>query len=210
MTDSQASTGALDDIGYLRALAEQGHQAPLLGGRFAVMWGVLVSAALIFQWLVLTARLPVHQSSLAFSWIGMALVGGLGSAFLVRSLRDKPGTGSVGNRAEHYVWGAGGTAIFVYFIAVIAGFNVGNVSSAVFDTIMPMAFCIYGVCYITTGGLSGNRALLGIAGLCFIGAIGTGAFMGQPIAALVAAVFVVLTTIIPGIVQMRSEPAQIV
>ncbi|PHS27355.1 MAG: hypothetical protein COA85_05315 [Robiginitomaculum sp.] len=199
-----------NDIEYLRALAEEGRHAPLLGGRFAVMWGALVAAALVTQWLVLTGQAPFGPGALIFVWSGVGILGWLGSAVLGRSLKSKPGVGSIGNRAESAVWSAGGFAIFVYVLAVIAAVYIGKTDYQIFNTIMMVAFSIYGICYFTTGGLSGNRSMYLIGALCFVAAIVNGALINQPIAYLVDAGFVVLVTVIPGALQMRAEPAQTV
>ncbi len=210
MADLKMTEETANDLGYLRNLAEAGQHAPLLGGRFAIMWGVLFSAALITQWLVLTGQAPFGSDKLGFVWIGMIITGWIGSTLLVRSLKGKPGAGSVGNRAESVVWSAGGFAIFVYWLAVMASVLVGKADYVIFDTILIVAFCIYGICYFATGGLSGNRSMYVIGALCFIAAIINGALIHQPLAYLISAGFVVLVTIVPGIISMRQEPSQIV
>jgi len=202
------SEDTINDLEYLRTLAEEGQKAPLLGGRFAVMWGVLVASALMTQWLVLTGQAPFGPSALVFVWTGVGVLGWIGSVILGRSLRGKPGTGSVGNRAESAVWSAGGFAIFIYVLAVIAAVYIGKANYGIFNTIMMVAFSIYGICYFTTGGLSGNRNMYLVGALCFVAAIINGALINQPVVYLVDAGFVVLVTVLPGALQMRAEPAQ--
>jgi hypothetical protein len=210
MAKPEIANALADDLDYLRTLAEDGQQAPLLGGRFAVMWGVLVALALATQWLALTGQAPFRPEALIFVWSGMGVLGWLGSAILGRSLRGKPGTGSIGNRAEGAVWPAGGFAIFIYVLAVIAAVYIGKADYKIFNTIMMVAFSIYGICYFTTGGLSGKRSMYIIGAFCFVAAIINGALINQPIVYLVDAGFVVLVTVIPGALQMRAEPSQII
>lgn len=210
MEKSQTAQDALNDLGYLRALAEGGRNAPLLGGRFAVMWGILVSSALVLNWMILAGHTNFDPQAVLFVWLGMGGIGAIGSVILGRSLQDKPGCGSFSNQVESTVWSAGGFSIFIYWLAIMAGVLFGKANYEAFASIMVMAFCIYGVCYFTTAKLSQNRAIYGIAALCFIAAIISGALINQAISFLIAAIFVVLTTVIPGIISMRREPAQII
>ncbi|MDQ7019890.1 MAG: hypothetical protein Q9M33_12095 [Robiginitomaculum sp.] len=198
------------DLKYMKSLAKEGQQAPLLGGRFTVLWGTLVAIALFTQWLVLTGQAPFGPEALIYVWSGIGVLGWLGSAVLGRSLRGKPGTGSIGNRAESAVWSAGGFAIFIYVLAVIAAVYVGKAHYGIFNTIMMVAFSIYGICYFTTGGLAGNRNMYVIGALCFVAAIINGALINQPIVYLIDTGFVVLVTVIPGALQMRAEPSPVV
>ncbi|PHS24124.1 MAG: hypothetical protein COA84_09785 [Robiginitomaculum sp.] len=210
MTKQKMAEEAASDLEYLKNLAIEGQQAPLLGGRFAVMWGVLVALALVIQWLALSGQAPFGPEVLFIVWSSIGVLGWIGSAVLGRSLKGKPGTGSVGNRAESAVWSAGGVAIFVYVLAVITAVYFGKADYLIFNTIMMVAFSIYGVCYFTTGNLSGNRNMYFIGALCFVATIVNGALINQPVAYLVAAGFVVLVTVIPGMLYIRAEPSQTV
>ncbi len=209
MTDLEMAKEAASDLGYLRDLAEEGRHAPLMGGRFAVMWGVLISAVLLGHWMIVTGQTSLGHGAIGYLWVGMVIIGGIGSAILGRSMKGKPGVGSVGNRAENAVWMASGFAIMAYWLAILAGLIVGKADMGILDTIMIMAFSIYGICYVTVGSLSGNRGMYGFAGLCFVAAIVNGALIHQPVAYLVAAIFVVLTTIVPGLLSIRREPSSI-
>ncbi len=210
MTKSETINATTEDLGYLRAMAEEGQKAPLLGGRFAVLWGTLVALALFTQWLVLTDQAPFGPEALIFVWSSIGVLGWLGSMILGRSLRGKPGTGSVGNRAESAVWSSGGFAIFIYVLSVIAAVYIGKANYGIFNTIMMVAFSIYGICYFTTGSLSGNRSMYFIGALCFLATLINGALISQAVVYLVDAGFVVLVTVIPGALQMRAEPSQVV
>ncbi len=210
MTELEIAKEAANDLDYLRTLAEEGRHAPLMGGRFAIMWGALISAALLIQWMIITNQTPFDTNVIGIVWLAIVIMGSIGSAVLGSTMKGKPGVGSIGNRAENIVWMAAGFAILAYWLAILAGIFMGKAEHAILDTIMMMSFSIYGICYITTGSLSGNHSMYGFALLCFIAAIINGALIHQPTAYLVAAGFVILTTIVPGIIAIRREPAQIV
>jgi hypothetical protein len=210
MTELEMAKEAATDLEYLKSLAKEGQQAPLLGGRYALMWGTLTAAALFTEWLALTGQIPLAQNMLGLIWLVMGVTGGILSAVLGMQLRGKPGVGSTGNRVSQLVWTAGGIAIFVYVMSIVGGVVFGKGNNGDFDTIMPMAFCIYAVSYFTTGSLTKNRGMVAIAMLAFVATLTTGTLLHQPIAYLVAAVFVVLTSVIPGFFMMRAEPSKIV
>jgi hypothetical protein len=210
MTKQEMAGTAENDLDYLRALAEEGQHAPLLGGRFALLWGILLSLTLTTHWLALTHRIPLGIENIGLAWFTMGITGGVISAFLGNRLRLKPGAGSVGNRVSQHAWTMSGWAIFTYAISIVIGRVFGEATNADFDSIMPMAFCIYAIAYFTTGKLSGNKNMTFIAAIALIGAAITGALIHQSEAYLVATLFVVLTSVIPGIIMMRREPAQTV
>ena len=209
MTSEKTGT-MVADVEYMRNLAEAGQSAPLLGGRFSVLWGVLVSIATLSEWLILSHRVGVGADKIGLIWLATGLIGGAISVVLGRSLRGKPGFGSIGNRASQIVWSAGGGAIVVYVMGVVAAVVTGKGVAGDFDTIMPMAFCIYGVAYLTTAAMSGIGFMKAAAGLSFVAALVTGALIHQPVVYLVATVFVFLTAVVPGLVMMRAEPPTVV
>ncbi len=198
------------DLEYMRTLAEEGTQAPLLGGRFSLMWGTLVAFACLAEWLILSHRVSWGPDKIGLIWLAIGVFGGALSVILARSMRGKPGFGSIGNRTSKTVWSVGGFAIFVYVMAMVAAAVMGKAVASDFDTIMPMAFCVYGIAYFTSGNLSGNGAMKAVAALAFLAALATGALMHQPVAYLAAAIFVVLTAVLPGAWLMRQEPAALV
>ncbi len=209
MTDKHAEALA-DDIAYMRTLAAEGVQAPLLGGRFSLMWGVLVACATFAEWLILSDRVAWGANRIGLIWLAIGVLGSALSALLARSMRGKPGFGSVGNRVSKTVWSIGGLAIFIYVMGIVIAAMTGRGLASDFDTIMPMAFCVYGIAYFTTGSLAGNGAMKAVAGLSFLATLATAALLHQPVAYLAASAFVVLTAVLPGIWMMRHEPAALV
>ncbi len=199
-----------DDIAYVRDLAEAGERAPLLGGRFLAMWGTLVSLAYFLHYAT-TANLFGWPSE-AFAWIwGTFLVFGVaGQAILVRSIRNKPGGNSVGNRSEATVWMAGGFALFAYFAAlIIKSFQTG-VTAPGFESSLPIVFAIYGVGLITTGimGKAKVQTYAGFGALVMI--VLAIWFDGTSEIWAVAALGAFLTVLVPGLIMMRQEPKSVI
>lgn len=195
-----------DDIDYLKTMAQRGGVAPQLGGRMALWWGGLVVVALLAHWGALTGALPLAPEYIGLIWMIFGIVGGIGAALIGRTLKGKPGAGAVNNRVASIVWTADALIIFLYAISVAIAVIAADAPLILFDTIMPLAFAAYAVAHYTIGRISGHRWEIALAGVSAIGVLITMVLVGRPEAYLAAAVFVVLTSIIPGILQMRAEP----
>ena len=199
-----------DDLAYVRDLAEAGQQAPLLGGRFLAFWGAMTSAAYFLHYSISAEWLGWPDTAYAWVW-GLFIIGGLiGQTLLVFSIRNKPGSNSVGNRSEATVWMAGGFALFAYFATLIVKSAVTGETAAGFETSLPLVFAIYGTGLITSG-LMGKVNTLTYAGygafvmialaIWFEGTIETWA---------VASLGAFTTVLIPGLILLRNEPKSVV
>lgn len=203
-------TSLSDDLAYVRDLAEAGERAPLLGGRFLTMWGALVSIAYALHYA--TAANLFGWPDLAFAWIwgSFMVLGVAGQAIMVRSIRNKPGGNSVGNRSEATVWMAGGFALFAYFIALILKSFQTGVTAPGFETSLPIVFAIYGVGLITTGimGKAKVQTYAGFGALAMI-VLATW-FEGTVEIWAVAALGAFLTVFVPGLIMLRQEPKSVI
>ena len=94
----------LADLDYVSAIAKDGATTPLLGGPIGLMWGVLVSVALMGMWAILTRIINVPYNVIWIIWVAFAVIGGFGSAILGKRIDNKVGANSVANRVESYVW----------------------------------------------------------------------------------------------------------
>lgn len=199
-----------EDLAYVRDLAEAGERAPLLGGRFLAMWGALVSVAYFLHYAT-TANL-FGWSAEAFAWIwGTFLVLGIGGqAILVRSIRNKPGGNSVGNRSEATVWMAGGFALFAYFLALILKSFQTGVAAPGFENSLPIVFAIYGVGLITTG-IMGKTKIQTYAGFGALAMIVLSIWFADTAEIwAVASLGAFLTVLVPGLIMMRQEPKSVI
>ena len=52
-----------DDIAYMKALAQEGRQAPLLGGSILIAAGVIFGLASLGQWALLRGLLPLDRGA---------------------------------------------------------------------------------------------------------------------------------------------------
>jgi hypothetical protein len=203
MTDSARAPA--DDIDYVRRLAESGAHAPLLGGRFMLWWGLLLTAAYLAHHLALNGVIGDGDSIFAWIWAGFSIAGVLGQVVLVRGMPLKAGAGSAGNRAARSVWLAAPAAIasMVVGSAIAAGTGAGP---AAFDWIVPVAFAVYACALVVTGSLARNRVTLaaGIGAVIMVGAFT--AIILSPERYLLAAAGVAVTVFLPGLLLLLAEP----
>lgn len=196
---------SLDDLAYVRQVAESGARAPLLGGRFMAWWGLLVAIAWTLHHFALAGAIGDPDTIFGFIWMGFAIIGVAGQFVLVRTMPSKSGSGSAGNRASRSAWVAAAFAI----VAVVIGSAVAAQSGAgpaTFDWTVPVAFSVYACALIVTGSLAGNRTVI-VAGAGAIAMAGIfTAFILAPERYLVAAAGVALTVMLPGLLLLRGEP----
>ena len=201
---------ARDDAAYIRGVSEAARGAPLLGGRFLVFWGLLVGAAWTGQWAVLSGAFGLPAWSLGVLWGAFGVIAGVGMTLLVRGVARKPGRGAVGNRVEASVWTGAGLGLFSYAGAVIVAGLLGALPSVVaYDSILGVAFVVYAVAFLATAAASGQAWLRGFAALSFTGAGIVPFFLGQPVLYLVSAVIVLAVAVVPGVILLRREPADL-
>lgn len=200
----------INDLDYVKTLAEEGRNTPLVGGRVGLWWGVLLCAALLIHWMIITGRIDTAPQSLALLWIGFGVIGMIGSTVLGRTLAGKPGGTSATNRTAYAIWTGNTLFLFVYGFSagLSAGFGYNDFS--IMNTMMPVAFGLYGLTAYVTSKISGERWLMipGLIGLAFVP---LSLFMlRSPNLFLVAIAGIIMTIIIPDIIHLRREPKTIV
>ncbi len=203
-------TPLADDIAFVRQIAEEGQTTPSLSGRFQIMWGVLVTAALICHWLAMKGMFFVSIDYIGAVWLGVGVLGGIFSALLGRSLRDKPGGSSAGNQAQQAAWPITGAGLFLYAIAAAYAVVVRGQPIVLFDTIMPVAFFGYALNEAMAARLFRRRQSYVICLVALAFSAMSLVFVGTAEVYLVAAFGVALTQLVPGIAAMRNEPRTIV
>lgn len=198
------------DIAYLRDLAEAGQSAPFVGGRMMVWWGGLSSLTMVIHWAIYAQYIPLGQSALLPLWLSYIVIGSIGSALLSRGLKAKPGAGSMNNRLTSTLWPSAGLAIMGYFIGVLIGTWTGLLNPIMFNTILPAALLAYTIAWMTTALIAKQKALFIPAAIAFIGVPVSVAFVATPHVYLITALVIFLSTLIPGVLQMRAEPQAVV
>lgn len=196
----------LSDLSYARTLAEEGRQAPLIGGSYLVLFGVLLAAAYVAHWAVLTGQVVMNPG---WIWLSFGVLAFAGSMALRMRVRRMPGASAIGNRAERIVWRGVSIAILVVVFGAIVQANLFG-QFTVINVIMAAGFGLYGVALYATAEIGGHRWLAAFAYLAWLISGVLWAFMNEPWAYLVAAGGVLAVLLIPGVISMRAEPSKTV
>lgn len=199
-----------DDLAYVRDLAEAGQQAPLLGGRFLAFWGLLTTIAYFLHFAIAANLFGWPEVAYAWVWGGFLVAGLTGQAVLGYTIRNKPGSQSVGNRSEATVWMAGGFALSAYFGTLIVKSILIGAPADGFETSLPVVFAVYGTALITSG-VMGRVKTLTYAGFAALFMVALAIwFSGTDLTWAVASLGAFLTVLLPGLALMRDEPESVI
>jgi len=195
------------DIAWMRRLAEEGRDAPLLNGPIMVAAGVIFGAANGLQWAIQARVLVVDPMVQLWVWLGAGAVFAVALFLLIRRASRKPGYGSYGNKAVGAAWSGLGFGIFVMWLSLMAvGFRTGDWTMM---WAMPSVVATaYGSAWIVSGAMAGRRWMTATGLLAYAGAVLFGALIGNVALYLAFAAFMVATALVPGLVLMRQEPAE--
>jgi hypothetical protein len=202
MTDSSNT-----DLDYLRNVAESGAQAPLIGGRFLVIWGGLAVIACVAHWSILAAVIPIEPQYVGAVWLAYGVIGLLANFVAARGLSTKPGIGSIGNRVYRVAWQYVGIGIGLYLAGVLFSVTALDASPVLFDSILTIALFGYSIAFAVTAALSSEKWLYGPAWMSIAGAALSPAFYGRPELYLLIAAIILFAAVVPGMRLMGKEPA---
>ena len=203
-TDTTIRDRQIADLDYATRIAREGAHTPLLGGPIGLLWGVLIAAATLLQYLILEQVLAVPLYTLGFLWIAFAVVGGLGSWLLGRRIEAAPGANSTANRVEGYVWTLFAAMLGALVAGILLDQLIGGGGARLWDFIIPATFAGQGLAYGVVAKLSGLRwlHLASFAGFVFGAATVTA--VGENIIYLIASVGAVLTVVLPSLRTMKA------
>ncbi len=204
MTDGMQ--GLRDDVAFMRGLAEQGRNAPLLGGSIAAAAGLLFGGTSLLTYARLAGWVDTPVSVLNWVWMGAFFLFMLVLIGVSRATRARSGRNSTANQASGAAWGGVGFAIFAIFGAFI--FASARTQEWIIMTMLcPVILALYGAAWSVAGAMSGKMWMKGVAGLALVLAVATGWLAGEAEQYLLYAVALFATALIPGLVMMRQARA---
>ncbi|NNC37377.1 MAG: hypothetical protein EX271_05590 [Acidimicrobiales bacterium] len=203
-------TEILNDLEYVKSMAEEGRTTPLLGGRIGLMWGVLLAITFFGHWAIISGTAGLPQSALGILWLSYAIIGGIGNALLGRSLQGKPGISSVGNRTENAVWVSFVLMMIACFIGIVLNMVFNDTTPAMFDMMVCIGFAGQIIAYLVIGTMSHERSQRIPGLLAVLATIVSFALLGKPELYLAASIAVIFTIIVPSLGQIRKEPKAVV
>jgi hypothetical protein len=202
------------DAAYVRALAEEGAEAPLVGGVLYVIWGLVIAVASLVGFLNAYGIVAMPLVGGVRYWLAAFILGWLATFAFGRRVIGKPGALTVGNRTAAAAWLAVGVFLSLFWIAaMIFGGRLrtaGVEPQVIFGLMFPVAFGVYGIAFYATAvaaRLSWMRGFALAAWLFFLAAL---YHVGDARQLLVGAAGSLICAVLPGFLLMRQEPSEIV
>lgn len=202
------------ELAYVRSLAEEGRDAPLIGGVYYVLWGGLMGVAALIFYLSVTGVLPIGRAGLLAPWIVAGVVGWIVSLSLGRRGGAKPGALTLGNRTASATWLAVGLFMTAFWIAMMfvhddfVAFGVPRYF--LFSMMFPVAFGLYGVAFFATAVAARAPWLKYFAYLSWAFSVGAMFLAGSDTQFLLGSAGCFACATLPGALLMRAEPKEIV
>lgn len=202
MTDqNQAIRG---DIAFMRALAEDGREGPMVGGSILVLFGVVYAgASLLTSYAIGTglARQPLFFPIVWFGATALAM-----AVLLAMKLRQPRKVGAT--RAAGLAWAAAAWTICAIIASLmLIGLRTGDWN--IMEAMAPVVLAIYGGAWFIAGQVSSQKWLNLVAFGAFIIAGVNAWFVTDPTNMfLVYAASLIALLVAPGVVLMRQAGPQ--
>lgn len=203
------------EIAYVKTLAEEGRNAPLVGGALYLIWGLVIGVAALATWLRAAGvvSLPEFIGDTIF-WVVAIAAGWALSFFIGPKLGAKPGALTVGNKTAKAAWFGVGVFLLIYWLALIAlegRFAAAGVPpDAMFGTMFPVVFGVYGIAFHTTASAARLDWMRGFAIAAWIFSVASLYYLSDATQLLIAAAGSFICAALPGLLLMRREPSDIV
>ena len=203
-----------DEIAYVRSLAEEGRNAPLVGGASYVVWGLSICAAALTQFADSMGVIRLDRGLGWAPWI-LAFALGWGFSFWFGPRRHrKPGSRTVGNRTAGSAWFAVGIFISGFFATLFLVHDryaaAGVPDYFLFSLMFPVAFGLYGVAFFASATAARLDWLRWFAAAAWAFAFAGLFLLDSPYQMLLAAIGIFASAVVPGLILMRREPSDIV
>jgi hypothetical protein len=208
MTDDQMQT-MRDDIAYMKALAQEGRQAPILGGSILVASGTIYGLASLVHGAAAAGILKLQGLQVLWVWLGATALFMTVMVLLIGRTKRQAGLRSAANRAARAVWASVGGSIFVLG-ASIAVLTWKFPHSAEGMLIPSIILALWGTGWAVQAAMAQSAWMRLVAIAAWIAAPIMAFFAGQPAQFVAYAAALVVCGIIPGLVMIRQEPSDIV
>lgn len=202
-----------EDMARARALAEEGRQAPLIGGVIYVVWGMMIALCLLLNWAIGTRVLALSNWAVPAIWfVGMGTAGLVSSA-IGRRLALRSGAVGIGNSVSTKVWNASGaflglfSAILFLNLLVLSPHSKGSNIGFGFAIFQPVCFGVYAVAMAASAEAAKSDLLKTFSKIAFGAMVVTAALIGRSEQLLAGAASALVVLVLPGLILMRRESA---
>ena len=205
---------ASNDLAYVRAIAEEGRNAPLTGGLMIVWWGSVIGIAALVQY---SSDIGVVKWPVGMLWrwsIALAFGWGVGHFVQQKFVTNVPGGTTFGNKTAAAAWIGVGVFMTVYFLAIIAAMYVlrddGFPVHYLFASMFPVAFGLFGVTYLVTS-VAANQPWMRYVAVFSWGLMVAMIFaVNTKHGNLLAALGCFGSAVVPGLILMRQQPSDVI
>lgn len=202
------------EIAYVKTLAEEGRNAPLVGGVLYVIWGAAIGIAALLSYFQYSGAIALPFVGGIWFWVAALGVGWAASFTIGRSAGAKPGALTVGNKTASAAWFAIGVFMSAFWVAAMlfqGRFrSVGIEPTLIFGLMFPIAYGLYGIAFYATAVAARLDWMRGFAAAAWVFSIASLYFIGDTKQFLVGAAGSLVCAIFPGVLLMRREPSDIV
>jgi len=190
------------DLAFLRALAEAGHEAPLMAGPSLIAGGAWFAAASLVHWLIAARILEASPAGYFYAWIGAAV--GFAATLVVLHRRDRHRSETTNNRAVNAAWSAVGCGIGIFWMGLaIISWRSGN--NFVWVTMPLLVLTVYGVAWWVASALTQQRWMKLTTAITFASVLLAALLHDTHHLYLFYAASLVVTALIPGLVLLRQD-----
>lgn len=202
------------DLAYVKALAEEGRDTPLVNGVYYVIWGGVIGAAALIdfaeavRWISLgpVGDMPLWVAAFVLGWT-LAMVFG-------RRASVKPGAATLGNKASSAVWLAVGLFVTLFWISLMFAHDnytaIGIPAYFLFNLMFPVSFGLFGVALFATAAAARAQWMRYFAFAAWGFSVACLFLLSSVYQPLVAGIGVLTCAFLPGVILMRSEPSDVV
>lgn len=192
--------GLRDDVAFMRALAEEGRSAPMIGGSMMASAGLIFGIASLVFYAELTGALDLPGTGLIWL-VAMVLYAVIGISIILR-IRRQPGYNAAANQATGAAWSSVGYTIFAVWVAfALATVRTGE--EVIMYMFSPVIIALYGLAWSVAAAIARKPWMHAIAITAFVAAAATAWYAGEPEMFLVYTAALVLTALAPGLYLMR-------
>lgn len=195
--------GLREDVAFMRTLAEEGRDAPLLGGSILVAAGLTFTPAALAHWAALRGWWGETPAAVNWPWLIAAAVFLVCLYVIVRRLRSGSGVFSAANRA----FGAASSGIGLATFALFPAFMLASMRTGewiIMSMYPPVILAGWGALWFVAAEVSGRVWFRIVGGAAFLLAVVTAAFAGSAEQYLLYAVAIIVAALLPGLALMRQ------
>lgn len=203
-----------DDLAYVKALAEEGRDTPLVGGFYYALWGGLVGLAALIDFSIDISGYKAPPLVQFAPFVSVFVIGWVVSIWHGKTIGAKPGATTLGNRTAGAAWTAVGifiTAIWFTLFFVHDNYTQTGVRPYfLFNLMFPLSLGVYGIAFYATAAAARIDWLKGVALLAILFSVSSLFLLGSVWQTLHGGLATLAVAFVPGILLMRKEPSEIV